>query len=60
MSLVSCLTFDNSRKLPPIFVDRRGGDIIGLITEKAGYVWQVEEIQITFENRVVYSSLVSE
>jgi len=30
-----------------------GGDITGLITEKVGDVWQVEEIQITSENRVV-------
>jgi len=37
-----------------------GEDTIGVLQEKNGDVWQIEKKQITFENRIVYDSLVSE
>jgi len=54
LSLVYRISFCTiSKSLCPNMSIGEGGDITGLITEKVGDVWQVEEIQITSENRVV-------
>jgi hypothetical protein len=55
MSFVS----DNFQKSLSGFVDRRGGDFILVLQGKICDARKIKKIQTPFENRAVYSSLVS-